>query len=36
MGFIKKFFGLEEPEPVVYPDVPKNMKGVFMKKIGMH
>ena len=36
MGFLKKFFGLEEPEPVVYPDIPENMQGVLMKKIGMH
>jgi hypothetical protein len=36
MGFLKKLFGLGEPEPVVYPDVPEGMNGVFMKKIGMH
>lgn len=36
MSFFKKFFGLEESKPVEYPEVPLEMKGVFLKKIGMH
>jgi hypothetical protein len=36
MNFFGKIFGKKERKQETFPDIPENMKGVFMKGIGMH